>query len=164
MNREDYLVVALRLFAVWLLLTALWFGMGTLVRELQAGGFPLATVASMVPMAGIAVLLWFFPLTVARKLLPVMREPQAPLQAPAREVEAVAFTVLGLWILANALVDAAYWLLLAWMTRRSEFENLEWTSDQIASVLATAIEIALAIGLLLGTRGLQLALQRLRGR
>lgn len=161
MSREDYVAVAVRLFAVWLFLTILRGGLSAAV----AGG-ELAPWALLLPLPfiGVAAALWFFPLTLAHKLLPAMREPKEPLGAPAREVEVVAFTVLGLWLLAQVISDASYWFILAWQMQREPYEDMAWSADNIASVATTVVELAIALGLLLGTRGLQRLLHRLRGR
>lgn len=161
MSREDYVAIAVRLFAVWLFLTIL---RGGLAAVMGGGEFAPRALLLLVPFIGVAAALWFFPLTLARKLLPAMREPKEPLGAPAREVEVVAFTVLGLWLLAQAISDASYWLILLWQMQRAPYEDMTWSADNIASVATTLVELAIALGLLLGARGLQRALHRLRGR
>lgn len=161
MSREDYVAVAVRLLAVWLFLTILRGGLSAAV-----GGGELApwALVLLLPFVGVAAALWFFPLTLARKLLPVGREPKEALGAPAQEVEVIAFTVLGLWLLAKAISDASYWLILAWQMQRAPYEDMTWSAENIASVATTVVELAIALGLLLGTRGLQRMLHRLRGR
>ena len=72
--------------------------------------------------------------------------------------------MLGLWLLFGAFSDAIYWLSLAFVARRDPEIPVTWTPEQTASVVATIVEAALAIALLLGSHGLQRALQKLRGR
>ena len=163
-SREDYVAVAVRLFSIYLLLTAMRLGLVAVTQAGDGESFALPALAGAIPLLGIAALLWSFPLTVARKLLPLAREPRPPLTLPANEIEALAFGAIGLWLLASALHDGVYYLGMAFAMNRAEYEDVAWSAQQLAGIAATVFEIMLGVALLLGARGLQLLLHRLRGR
>ena len=74
MSREDIVAVAVRLFALALLLFVGWTGLAMAA----AAGWSGKLLAVTLPLLGIAALLWTFPLSVARRLLPVMRDERPP--------------------------------------------------------------------------------------
>jgi Ca2+/Na+ antiporter len=166
MSREDVVAVALRLFAVYLLLIVLRTSIPALTAsEGDPSALPpvLWLALLVVPMLGLALLFWVFPLSVAARLLPVMREPRPPVRAEAAEVEGIALTLLGLWLCAAALSDAVYWVIVHLSLSRSEmWVGYEVSSETFASMVTTGFELVLGLWLMLGSRGWQQALRRWR--
>jgi hypothetical protein len=165
MSREDIVAIASRLFAIFLGLTAIRIaavGVGTMLTN-HAGWtallYPLpAVLACLVP----AFLLWYFPLSIARKLLPAMRDSGQPITLQGKDIQAISLTILGVWVLAQSISDAAYWVALVQFMGRSEYPAIAFTPSQKASIVRNAIEFALGVALLLGSRGLLAMLHRLR--
>src|SRR5690606_34094451 len=110
----------------------------------------------------VCAILWFFPLTVARKLLPAMSEPRSETSMSGSVALSVGLTLLGVWVLAYALPDAIYWATIFLLTRGPEFGHFEWGHQQIASVVTTAAELALAIWLVFGSSGIKRLILRYR--
>lgn len=158
MSREDFVAIASRLFSAYMLfqivqalpniaLTIAQYGEGWWFTSLYA-------LAAIVAIALCAVL-WFFPLTVARKLLPVMREPRSEQQIDASIAMSIGLVLLGVWFFANAVTDAVYWLSLFFVSRRVADAGFTWAPDQIASMVATVAEAILALWLLFGNAGIK---------
>ena len=78
MSREDLIAVATRLFAVFLLITVARFIPSAVALLDQNADVPSPVLAGLVLVSGLAAcgVLWLFPLSIARKLLPAMREPR----------------------------------------------------------------------------------------
>jgi len=110
-SREDIVAVVTRLFAIVLLLFSLKFLATTVGFYFDTDQFTgLAPILAMVvTMIAIAALLWYFPLTIARKLLPVMKEPRPASVVDGPTLFSLALMILGVWFLANAGIDPGYW-------------------------------------------------------
>lgn len=164
MSREDYIAVATRLFAVYMLFAAIGQIPGMVVGISQPGGqtwfwLYLLVVAFSLCLVG---LLWFFPLTVARKLLPVMREPRSEQALDAPTAFSIGITLLGLWFLATGLADAVYWLTFWFRLGQADAFELELTNDQVAAMVTTGVELLIALVLILGSSGIRRLIYRYR--
>ena len=111
MTPQQAVGLACRLFAVWLALAS--FESWMLVRAAQTQGLASAAwVRFAVP--GIywiaAVALWFFPMSIAHRLLPRTRFEDR-MALPARQVLVVACVILGLVVVTlRALPTLTAWL------------------------------------------------------
>lgn len=121
----------------------------------------LVGIVSLLSLA-LCALLWFFPLSVARKLLPAMREPRSETAMDGSVALTVGLTLLGVWVLTAALPDAIYWMTLFLLSRRIDAGHIDWQHDQIANILATAGQLALALWLIFGSSGIKRLILRFR--
>ena len=145
MTPQQIVGLAVRLFAIWLLLAALQMvGSGIGVNNqagLQATGsfFVLAALMFLV-----ALTLWFFPLAVAHKLIPRTRFEDV-LRVPAAQAAMVACVILGLWLFTSRVLPGlAYYVSLAFAMRVNNLPlgaSDEFTIVRLGSV---AIELAVA--------------------
>src|SRR6185312_5486649 len=87
--------------------------------------------------------LWFFPLSIARKLLPTMREPRSEHAIGEPVALSLGLTLIGICLLASALVDTTYWLTIIIRSRQIKDIPMEWTHQQVASMVATAAQLLL---------------------
>ena len=106
MTPQQFIGVAVRLFAIWLVMSSLQIistgialhllpdTQDTVVAYLFAGLYLI-----------VAAILWFFPMFVAHRLIPRTRYEEA-LSIPAQQVTVVATVVLGLWLLAVRAIPA----------------------------------------------------------
>jgi hypothetical protein len=141
------LSVALRLFAVWLGIQALrTLPSFFLVRADSASGFAYALfLFTLSAVLGLA--LWFFPNSIARKLLP----PETSQPAPVSTVDtwlAVGCSLIGLWLVCTILpqlVLDAYFVLSS--------SDLDDTSRPKRWILYNLAEVLIASWLILGARG-----------
>lgn len=164
MSREDLVAVASRLFAVFLLVTIARSIPSAAALLSQEGDHSSLALVAAVLLAGIAIcgLLWFFPLTLARKLLPVMKEPRSEVAMSSSAALSVGLTLLGVWVLAYAIPDALYWITRFLLIRRMDVEHYTWGPDEIASVATTFAELVLAVWLVLGSSGIKRLIYRFR--
>jgi hypothetical protein len=164
-SREDYVAVAARLFAVYItfqVVLQLPVGAQTLSQDQDMVWAGLYVLALLVSLA-LCAFLWFFPLTIARKLLPVMKEPRSDQAINASVGLSLGLTLIGIWFLAEGTIGAVYWLALIVRTKQHvEQLDFEWSPEQLASMASTVFEVAVGACLVLGSTGLRQLIHRLR--
>lgn len=165
LSREDVVAVASRIFAVFVLVWTLrmasaFFATGP-AADWTVWEVSLVSLSFFASL-GLAALLWYFPLTVARKLLPVMKDSGPDRSTGPSHLELLAFSILGAWVLAGALSDATYWFAFALVTNGSEYGEVQLGAENIASIWTTVIELLIGFFLLFGARGLVALLRHLR--
>lgn len=74
----------------------------------------------------------------------------------------LALTLMGVWLLANALLDSIYWLVLFARVQAIGAEHYDLGPDQVASTVTTGVQLIVAMVLILGSSGLRNLLFRLR--
>ena len=165
MSREDIIAIAVRLFAIFLAILELRT-IAQVVALLSTNTFVpgglVVLVIVLLGMLAISALLWFFPLTVARKLLPVMKEPRSEIAMGAATAFPLALAVMGIWLFANAIVDVAYWLVLFAQVRGADMPGVELTPSQWSSVAATVVRLLLSLWLIFGNAGIRRLIARAR--
>jgi hypothetical protein len=164
MSREDAISVAVRVFAIFLLVTVVRTIPWTLALIDQVEPKPSLVLVWLLSGLSLALCayLWFFPLTVARKLLPAMREPRSETAMNGSVALTVGLTLLGVWVLAYALPDAIYWVTLFLLSRQIDAGPIEWQHEQIANMIATAGQLALAVWLIFRSSGIKRLILRFR--
>lgn len=165
MSREDYVAIATRLVAVYLGVQLILQVPAVIEVLTQDGRTAGAWVYLLVllPILAVCAFLWFFPLTVARKLLPVMKESRSEQAIDASVGLSLGITLIGLWLLARGVIDASYWLtMLGIAGQMDEPEKLEWTPNQIASMVSCAMQVLAGAALVLGSSGVKRLIQRYR--
>ncbi len=164
MSREDVIAVAVRLFAIFLLVTIVRSFPSAMALIGQVELKPSLVLVALVSVLSLALCayLWFFPLTVARKLLPAMREPRSETAMDGSVALTVGLTLLGVWVLSHALPDAIYWVTLFLLSRRIDAGHIDWQHEQIANIIATAGQLALALWLIFGSSGIKRLILRFR--
>ena len=168
MSREDIVAIASRLFAIFIFVTSLRTIGTTFGVAYQSGSDILPSAYAylaiiLVTALSASLMLWFFPLSIARKLLPVMKEPQPPVSWQSGNAMELALAVLGFWILADAIADAFYWSTFYYLVHQATGTGLESVgAAEKADMLVTVVELALGFWLVLGHRGLAVLLHRIR--
>jgi len=147
--------LGVRLFAVWLFVyvvrnfPSIWF-FNTQQGDASAN---LVVVMTMLVVFAVIGLLWFFPLSVASKLLPpTVSDNRVAL--PPEQVQAVGFSLLGLWVLVHAIPSALYWVFMSYHAAKP-MSLTELRPDDYASISTTGLEIVLGVWLLFGAKGLR---------
>ncbi|MFC5571575.1 hypothetical protein ACFPN1_16085 [Lysobacter yangpyeongensis] len=164
MSREDFIAVASRLFAIYLLYITIRSTPAALQMLSQPDGMGWSALYTAL-LTGLLLFigfLWFFPLTIARKLLPVMREPRSETALDSSTALSVGITLIGLWFLASAIADASYWIALLIRVAQTDAIGFEWSQEQIANMVATVVQLAFALVLVLGSSGIKRLIHRYR--
>lgn len=166
MSSKQLVALAVRMFAIFI---AVWvMRHGFVVVPMLAG--PDATRTDLlavfltvsVPLV-VAVLLWVFPARVAGHLLPRTSTPARPEPWTAAELQAAAFSVLGMWILARAVADLGYWIVyLLLLPGSGAYRSSGLSPADLGGLVSTALELVIGVWLLLGARGLAGVIRRFR--
>lgn len=111
MTSKQFVALGVRLFCIWLAIyilrevPAYWLAIS---QQRSTEIAATVVIAIMALYAVIVILLWLFPLTVARKLLPRSALDQ-PVALPLHEqMERTGFCLMGLWLLTRALPGFAF--------------------------------------------------------
>ena len=122
---------------------------------------------SILPVSAGFALLWF-PGTIANKLVPVPDTQSVP---SSGALERVLVSLLGLYLLFRAASDVVFGLVRFYTQRLTWLEQspntpLPWSflADTYGNLLGIGIEFAIALYLMLGARGIQSVLEKMRGR
>lgn len=157
MGREDLVAVATRLFAVFLFVTVARTVPSAIALFGQGSGQPSFVLVALVLACSFAIcaLLWFFPVSVARRLLPAMREPRSETAMSGAVALSVGLTLIGVWILASTLPDVFYWSTLFLASRSMDAGGYAWDAESVASVVTTVVEQVVAAWLIFGSSGIR---------
>ena len=157
MTCKQFVALGVRLFCIWLAvylmtgMTGYWIAVSRRPHNESAGTILLAAIAIF---ALIIVLLWLFPLTVARKLLPRSALDQSVALPPHEQIERAGFCLMGLWLLTRAVPGLVF---DAVVTHLYHFPGatMEMSPRDYAAIAEHLVELALAVWLLFGARGLR---------
>lgn len=110
---------------------------------------------------GLCALLWFFPASLATKLLPSAKNEVVSDGPPGpQDWLAVGTIGIGIWLLSGAILDAFYWSIFVGMNPFGDFSTLD--ADGKAAVITTGFQILLGVWLIVGGRGLAALLWKVR--
>jgi hypothetical protein len=148
MSPHQTIAVAVRLFAVWLAAYALQTASATFLdARVATKGLVVAGIIGILTLL-VALLLWFFPLTTAKKLLPGPAANFAPGETPDTWL-AMGCALIGLWLLASAIPHVVRDALYLYSSNSSYDDSVEfkhWLAYRF-------VEIVVAVWLIVGTRG-----------
>lgn len=156
MTNKQLVALGVRLFCIWLAVYILRGVLSLWMLSHEAMHDPQATAGLIfyaVILIATLVALWLFPLRVARKLLPHSAQETPVALPPAAQLQSVGFCLLGLWLLTQAVPGLAYQtVIFHWYTRPGS--TLELGPRDYAALAERLVELALAIWLMFGARGL----------
>jgi len=155
MTSAQIVGLGVRLFAIWLVVSVLQHvpNMWQFSASVESRtSVYVVTLAVGLLLLLLAMALWFFPLTVAKALIPSSSKTDY-VKVPLEQAQSVGFTLLGLWVLASAVPDSFYWLFMLYQASVPELK-FELGTRHYASVMSTAVRLVLGIWLLFGVRGL----------
>lgn len=157
MHKEQVVGIAVRLFAIFIGLYTLRHVI-TLIPHVSApppNNFSLMFIFLLAtPLMLAAILLWRFPLVVAAKIIPDVRTKNLVTPLNADSIGIVAFSVMGLWVLATAVPDIVYWITFIYRIKSIEIGNPTLPPEKIAGLVSTIVELAIGFWLLFGSRGI----------
>jgi hypothetical protein len=111
----------------------------------------------------ICVLLWFFPATIARKLLPAAAD-SGETRSPVALVEwqTLGVICIGVWALTRAVPDVFYWVTFYAMSISANYGDYDVPLDQKAGIFSTLAELAVGFWLVFGAKGFAALLFKIR--
>ena len=165
MELKKVIAIFLKFFAICLFLYTLnnalnWIPLFTDPTFAPAVYFQ---IASTIIFLLISLCLWYFPLSVASKLLPKTKDTKNEITGfPCSELQTVLFTTLGLYLLFNVLSDLAYWGSFLSVYGETRFDEPLITPYDKAAIFTTVIELLIVLPLLFGQSGLKRLLNKIR--
>jgi hypothetical protein len=160
MTNAQVVALGVRLFCIWLALfivrhaPALW-SLNT--QQFPDSGAAGAVIIVSVVLIVVTIALWFFPLAVARKLIPKATLDQ-PTPLPIDQLQSAGFCLLGLWVLTEAVPRLVYIIFIVYhSTRPNAMVALE--PHNYAAIAQTIVELGIGSWLLFGAKGLLRAIR-----
>ncbi|VAX09329.1 hypothetical protein MNBD_GAMMA26-2558 [hydrothermal vent metagenome] len=164
MNRKEVVAIAVRLFSIALAIYGLNNLPGMVMyfdrEEFQNAAYVFTGVSSLTFI--VAILLWFFPYTVASKILPNENPEKQAYSWNREEALTCGFIILGVYFLYYVISDAIYWLYISNYSLSFEDLPVELNADQLARIYATIVEFVITILLIFGSRGIANIILKLR--
>jgi hypothetical protein len=152
MTPHQTLAVAVRLFAIWFAIHGgrelLGFYIAARERA-DAYVFPIAAAVSILAI-GFFFVLWFFPKTIARGLLPLSNDMPAKSSAPQMWF-AIGSSLIGLWLAASAVPALLRNLLVIYLFRSEAVDK----SGLISGLSYYLAQFVVGAGLIFGANGIR---------
>jgi len=165
MPKEQIVGIAVRLFAIYLALETLRYASGLLpyAGSQSPNNISLAFIATLAifPLLA-AFLLWRFPLSVASKLIPEIQHQDQRPTLSSIEIQTIAFSILGVWVLTTSIRDSFYWITFVYQIKKTGLRYEVLPPDKVGDIVATIIELIIGFYLLFGSRGLAGFIHRIR--
>ena len=152
MTPHQTLAVAVRLFAIGLAIYAARELMGAYVvgRE-RHDAYVLPIVATVSILAIVfVVLLWLFPKTIARGLLPLTSDTPAK-PSTAETWIAVGSSLIGLWLVASAVPGLLRNLFVMYLLRSELLD----TSGLISGLVYLLVQVVVGLALIFGANSVK---------
>ena len=152
MSPHQTVTVAVRLFAIWLAIYWIRFVPGFYFEGLRhddSSAVAIALAASVFAIVCLLVL-WFFPRTIARGLLPPSSAEPAPPASPDMWFS-VGSSLLGLFVMTTAIPALLRNFAVLFLTRSGEMDasNLKY------GLFYYSIEFVVGVWLILGAKGVK---------
>ena len=120
---------------------------------------------STIALALLVLVLWNFPLLVARKISSFPQQEESVLNDDAYiKLLEIGLILLGFYLLYYVISDGVYWFIYFLSASKNEYyDSVDSVGpDQVANMLTTIVELVVASFLLLGHKGLARLVLKLR--
>jgi hypothetical protein len=141
-----------RLFAIWLFTSGIQvIGAWVSLRDSVGNGAGAADVISIV-LCAIALVVWRYPLVIARKLMPAAPDDMSH-SISAAETASVACIVLGLWMLVGRALPALLRDLEILAVYRADYQPLQSLAGRdLSRIIESAVDVVVALILIFKAR------------
>jgi hypothetical protein len=156
---HQILIVGIRLLAIFWFLSILGQIAAAFAALEQMGAATLPIWISAGIQLAACVFLWFFPATLASKLLRGGNSTVLAGSVPFHEWRDLLIVTVGIFVLARSIPSAVYWAILA---GASDAFTSGFTLEQKVNAFAALLELLIGTGLIFGARGLGSLIQHLR--
>lgn len=166
MNRKEIVAIAVRLFAIALAVYGINNLPGMVMfferdnSQSAAYAYAFAGVSALIFV--IAILLWFFPYTVASSILPKNYSKIQPDNWNQESVLTCGLILLGIYFFYYVISDAVYWFYISRYSLSFEGSVLKLNLDDIAKIWATAVEFLVSMLLIFGSKGIANIILKMR--
>lgn len=108
-----------------------------------------------------SVVLWFFPATVATRLLPSPKNEVASSTPPSMsEWATLGILLIGIWGLSSAIPNVSYWIVFIRMN--DDFDAAGFPRESVAGIVSAGARLAISLWLVLGAKGIGTILWKVR--
>ena len=163
MQPEVLIAVAVRMFALNMSLTLITTTIGS-VMQVEGALEPIALLIIAALFIGYLLLilvLWKFPLTIARRIYPVTGNDILKNWTHGG-IYITGFVLLGVYFAMQAVSKAAYWGLILLDLRNSDDGISQLGSSQKMSIAVVLVQLALSVYLIVGASGIKNLIFRFR--
>ncbi len=163
MSNIQIIAIIIRLFSISLFVITL-NALPQFISPLRYNVNILTYIHAAVLLSGfiISILIWIFPQTIAKKILPNENEV-TEVKWNNDSIASTGIVVLGIFFLYRAISDFSYWFVFMLYAIGNNAPVKIEPLDKI-SIYVTIIEFALSIYLILGSRGITNLIMKFRGR
>jgi hypothetical protein len=156
MDKKEVVAVGVRLFAIALVIYSFRTLPDVVIYSVgeryQTAAYMI--IGLLVFVVILATILWKFPLTVAGSIIPKTPDSESKASWDPRDLLTVGLILLGVYFLYLVISDSIYWFFV-WQSRQSMGGiGTEMTVAQKASMVATVVELLVAVWLIMGARGI----------
>ena len=165
MTKEQIVGLGVRLFAIFLALYTLRQAPGLMAfAKMSPPDYATLWVVAVLTIIFllVAILLWCLPLTVARKLIPKVERKKKAGALSISEIQVMAYSVVGLWVLTTAISDAVHWTVFVYRVKSMDAGYVQLSPQNIGDIVATVVELVIGFWLLFGAKGLIGIIRRAR--
>ena len=165
MKPEHLVALGVRLFALGLAIFTLENAI-RIFAFFKTGQFNFGEIAytgTMISLALLSLLLWKFPLVVARSIaeFPSLNENELN-DIKSDRLLHVGLIILGIYLLFNIFSDLIYWGIFSFSSQRDYSSEVVLTLEQKSLLLTTMIEFVLVLFLILGSNKIISIIKKLR--
>jgi hypothetical protein len=147
MTPHQALGVAVRLFAIWLAIYVAHELLGFYIagrERADASAVPIIAAISCLMVVFLAIL-WFFPRTIARRILPASNDTVAPTSSPQIWLS-VGSSLIGLWLVASAVAPLLRNLTVMYLFRSESVDMTGLRSGLVYYFIQFIVGLALIAG------------------
>lgn|SRR5690606_15538192 len=146
MKVHHYVGIGIKLFAIWLFLFSIQnmaFLLENIIHGTVHGMAASLTTSGLiyVPWLVIAIILWNFPLMIAKKIIPPDAEIN-PERLSANSLLPILISAISLFFLYRSIMDGVYWLTLLNLMENNAYPTI--SLENKASMYATGVEFLAA--------------------
>ncbi|MFL0802025.1 MAG: hypothetical protein K6L80_16380 [Agarilytica sp.] len=158
MATQYHIAIIVKLFSVFLFLMSLkqlTYAIEFLISgtfEGMVSTFWLPTMNTL-PWLGVSIVLWFFPVSVAKKIVPV-EDPQEITPVTSGGILTVLLCALSVYFIYYAIVDSMYWFTLWQLMGSASYIDapVQFTAENKANIYATLLELVFSVLLLINAK------------
>lgn len=164
MRPEQIVAIVVRLFAIMLVFGALSYisGYAPYMLDENESLMQIIVITSTGLVLAVSVILWKFPNTIARKIVPLESMSSDSQPWTLDELYSFGFVILGGYFLFYSLSDGLFWIMHLISLSRDKLGVVQHTQADTFSIIITVIEIVVAFAIILGSRGLTRIIFKLR--
>ena len=155
MKLEHIVALAIRLFAFAIAYQALRsvISLQVFMRDNDSTSALVAYVGSTICLILLALILWKFPLIIAKKIakFPAIDDSEVNSEDADRLLQTGLF-ILGVYFLFYAISDLVFWSYMLGTTSSQYSGELELTLEQKSAITSTIVEMGMALILTLGSK------------